>query len=360
MRLLETLLAWFFVWYGGWADADLGHTLFSAHIARQDDPTNLTDLINQRSPGNDFVPTHVVELLKALRNKPACHKASTHQLIISCQSIREDATNPRPSIEILEATKSIFAARLAICELREANVNTPPQCKPLLSISLDAYDGSSGNPSQLSGHAGEQVSSADLRACLRALEAKPQSWTSYSNSRQHAAMICHASRTEIMKDEVLNLYHILTTLGSEISQAFAGVLERSKSQREEETGYAEVRTKLHTEQLQNLTKAHNENMAVMKENTNLITEAVHHVSGTIRSAGMSVADLKQLIETIFLSAATGGAELASNRVKDAKANHEVAVALKEMIQDVASNDFAVLREGLREIIDTAVRADSRI
>jgi hypothetical protein len=342
------------------ADTGLGSTLLSAHIARQGDPTNLTDLINQRPSSDDFVPTHVVKLLKALSNKPACHKAAAYQLITSCQSVRADTLNPRPSLEDLETTKSIFAARLAICELREANANTPPQCRSLLTVSLDTFDRSPRNPSQLSGQVGDQVSPADLRACLRALEARPQSWTSYSNNRQPAALICDVSRSEIMKDEALNLFHLLTALGSEISQALADALQRATSQQETEMAFAEALKDLHAEQLRDLAKAHQENKAVIEESTSQLTEVVHYVSHTIRSAGVSAADLQQMVKEIFLAAASGGAELASVRLRDSEANHEIAVALKEMIQDVASNDFALLKEGLRGAIGMAVRADSRI
>lgn len=297
-----------------------------------------------------------MDLLNTLSDKPACHKATIHQLITSCQSIREDTLHPRPSLEDLETTKSIFAATLAICELREANVKTPSKCMPLLSVSLAAYDGSSSSPSQLS--AGQQVSSTNLRACLRGLEAKPQSWTSYSNSRQHVAQICDVSRTEIMKDEALSLFHRLTKLGFDNIQALADALQRANSHREAEIASAKALKELHIAQAQDLARAHRENKAVIQESNNQLTNITNHVSDTIRSAGGRAADLKRMIEATILSAATGDAELASIRLKDAEANHEAAVALKEMVQDVASNDVAILRDSLREAIDTTVRADS--
>ena len=356
---LEILFASFFYLHLGDTDAHLGHAILSAHIARQGELTNLTDLISQRPADDDAVPRQVLELLKSLNNKPACHKAATQQLITSCQSIREYVLSPRPSFEDLETTKSIFSARLAICELRGANANTPSQCRPLLSISPDAYDDPPRNPSQLSGHLHEQVSGADLRACLRALGAKPQWWTSYSNSRQHAALICDASRTEIMKDEALNLFHLLTTLGFEISQALADALQRAPSRQEAEMAFAEALKDLHTEQLQDLAKAHQYNKATIEESSNQLTEAVHHVFDTVRLASAGAADLKQMVEAIFLSAAAGGAELASIRLKDAEANNEVALALKEMVQDVANNDLAILRQGLSEMVDLAASVIGR-
>lgn len=42
--------------------------------------------------------------------------------------------------------------------------------------------------------------------CLRALESRPQWWTSYSNSRQNAMVICQAARIETEREELLDLH----------------------------------------------------------------------------------------------------------------------------------------------------------
>jgi Tht1-like nuclear fusion protein len=295
-----------------------------------------------------------VELLKTLNDKPACHKAATHQLITSCQSIREDAMNPRPSVENLETTKSIFAARLAICELRDASARTPPQCAPIMTVSARIDMKISQNLSKSTTYAAEQISSGDLRACLKALESKPQSWTSYSNSRQYASMICDASRVDILKDEALELFRLLTNIGYDMSHALADALQRAISQQKAEMAFAKALKDLRTEQLQDLAKAHQENKAVMEESSDQLSKAASHVSDTIRSASGSASDLKQIVEAIFRSAATGGAELAYLRFRDAEASHKVVMALHNMVQEVTNNDVAILRESLSEAASIVV------
>lgn len=275
------------------------------------------------------MPAPVKQLLETWDNKPACHKAATRLLIVSCKSIKEDVTNPQPSIENLENTKSIFAARLAICELRDAGVSTPSQCIPITAVSGDVPG---------------KITSGDLRACLKTLESKPQSWTSYSNSRQDSVAICAFSRADIMKDEGLELLRLLTTVGYGVSQALADAHLYATSQQEAEMAFGEALKAVHEEQLRDL--------AHLKESSTQLNEVASHVSDTIRLANITAADLNQLIETIFLSAATGGAELASIRFRDAEANHEAALALQELVQDVTNNDFAILRDGLSEVAIT--------
>jgi hypothetical protein len=211
------------------------------------------------------------------------------------------------------------------------------------------------NLSKSTTHAAEQVSSNDLRACLKALESKPQSWTSYSNSRQYASMICDASRVDIMKDEALELFRLLTTIGYEMSHALTDALRRATSQQEAETAFAEALKNLHAEQLQDLAKAYEESKAVMEVNSDQLSKTASHVSETIRLASGSASDLKQLVEAVFRSVATGSAELAYMRFRDAEASHEVAMALHNMVQDVTNNDVAILRDCLSETVSIVVR-----
>src|SRR5256885_9083620 len=99
MRYLNTFAACLFLLLVRRADTSLGQTLLTTHMAQLGNRANFTDLINHRPDGSDFVPIHVVGQLHTLSDKPECHKVATHQLITSCQSIREDTLQPKPSLE---------------------------------------------------------------------------------------------------------------------------------------------------------------------------------------------------------------------------------------------------------------------
>lgn len=45
----------------------------------------------------------------------------------------------------------------------------------------------------------DKVGIRHIRECLQSLESRPQWWTSYSNSRQNAAIMCQAARADIEK-----------------------------------------------------------------------------------------------------------------------------------------------------------------
>ena len=157
-----------------------------------------------------------------------------------------------------------------------------------------------------------------------------------------------------MKDEALELFRLLTNIGYDMSHALADALQRAISQQKAEMAFAEALKDLRTEQLQDLAKAHQESKAIMEESSNQLSKAASHVSDTIRLASGSASDLKQIVEAIFRSAATGGAELAYLRFRDAEASHKVIMALHNMIQEVTNNDVAILRESLSEAVSIVV------
>src|SRR5947209_17724291 len=93
----------------------------------------------------------------------------------------------------------------------------------------------------------------------------------------------------------------------------------------------------------------------MEDSSDKLGKAASDISKTIRSANVKVADMKQMVEAIFRSAATGGAELAYIRFKDAEANHEVIMALQNRGQEVTNNDVAIPRESLSAAPTIAAR-----
>ena len=86
--------------------------------------------------------------------------------------------------------RSVYAAQLAMCEIVSAGSAVPQACK-----SLDVSPGV--NIHQTSGF--KYIRRDQLGLCLQSLESKPQWWTSYSNNRQNAMVICQAARVDIEK-----------------------------------------------------------------------------------------------------------------------------------------------------------------
>jgi hypothetical protein len=90
----------------------------------------------------------------------------------------------------MEDVRSIYAAQLAICEIVSAETAIPQSCKSLALFP------------ELKSHrelSSKSVRKDHLSQCLQSLESRPQWWTSYSNSRQNAVVMCQAAREDIEK-----------------------------------------------------------------------------------------------------------------------------------------------------------------
>ncbi|GAB7363429.1 hypothetical protein MBLNU230_g3705t1 [Neophaeotheca triangularis] len=175
----------------------------------------------------------VMKIIKDVEKLPSCNKMASQALLNSCSALETPQSNDgeqRGPDTMLDEAKSIYAARLAVCELSGARATVPPGCTSFLPTANTArktgfrgFIGRNGlsAPTTTYDHY-EDVTEQNLDQCLGALESKPQWWTSYSNSRQNAVVMCHAMRSEVEKDEQLHLYKVLAGLTNDITGSLSG------------------------------------------------------------------------------------------------------------------------------------------
>lgn len=148
---------------------------------------DLTALIRPEPVDQTGIYTNALQLLSSLQGSPSCNRIATSTLLDSCHSLDGSKKNAEES---LENVRSVYAAQLAICEIVSAGSAVPQACK-----SLDFSPNT--NIHQMSGF--NTIRRDQLGLCLQSLESKPQWWTSYSNSKQNAMVMCQAARVDIEK-----------------------------------------------------------------------------------------------------------------------------------------------------------------
>lgn len=160
-----------------------------------------------------------------MQGSPSCNRLAASTLLESCQTIDGSI---RDAEDFLEDMRSVYAARLAMCEIVSAGSTVPQPCK-----SLDVSPGT--NVHQTSGS--KNIRRDQLGLCLQSLESKPQWWTSYSNSKQNAIVMCQAARVDIEKgkraprqflstanmvpDELINLYKSVVGTNADANAALS-------------------------------------------------------------------------------------------------------------------------------------------
>ncbi|KAI5290624.1 hypothetical protein KEM54_000970 [Ascosphaera aggregata] len=142
-----------------------------------------------------------------MRVGTSCNRLAASDLVVSCQSLSTREEVSKPDSRVLDTVKSLFAARLALCELEDAGASIPDECAPISTHQHHSHDQNPRNTMRIV-----------LEPCLRLLESKPQWWTSYSNNRQNAGIMCEAARIEIQKEEQLVDYQQLANVTHLIAQ----------------------------------------------------------------------------------------------------------------------------------------------
>ena len=141
-----------------------------------------------------------LQILNAMQISPSCNRLAVSTLLTSCQAVDGSLSDAEASFDDI---RSLYAAQLAVCELEGAGSTVPTQCKsmtPVQQTGNTEYRGP-GDTERLRPGSPE-FNKHDLSVCLQLLESRPQWWTSYSNSRQNAGIMCRAARSDVDKGKL--------------------------------------------------------------------------------------------------------------------------------------------------------------
>ena len=144
-----------------------------------------------------------------LETAPSCNKMASSALIYVCATFNGDGETPDTTEKTLDEEKSLFATRLAICELSDSDNQSlvPSECASFVPTKWNT------RKKGWFGYVHEkpiprypdydQATRRDRDPCVAALMKSPQTWSSYSNAKQSANQWCPAVRGDIERDEML-------------------------------------------------------------------------------------------------------------------------------------------------------------
>ncbi|KAJ6049746.1 hypothetical protein N7460_002817 [Penicillium canescens] len=157
-----------------------------------------------------------IQLLDSLNSSPSCNRIAATRLVVSCQAFSggKDGTHA-------DSPETMDLVRDGV---------TPPQKSRFGFVSRHK---SSDNVS-------DKMPREVLEDCLRAIESRPQWWTSYSNSRQNALVICQASRVETEKEELLDLHRSIAKGSLKLNSGIRDALRDAVAQSEQQQLFMEA------------------------------------------------------------------------------------------------------------------------
>ncbi|CAD6580993.1 MAG: hypothetical protein ASARMPREDX12_000330 [Alectoria sarmentosa] len=306
---------------------------------------DLTTLVRPEPVDQTGIYTHAIQLLSSMQASPSCNRLAASTLLDSCHTIDGSIRNAEES---LEDVRSVYAAQLAMCEIVSAGSAVPQACK-----SLDVSPGT--NVHQTGGF--KNIRRDQLGLCLQSLESKPQWWTSYSNNKQNAMVMCQAARVDIEKDELIKLHKSVVETNADATAAlskatkefnefndgfstqlrsnFALAKQMFQDQLMHDIEVSSSKTRSLTEKLvKGIDTAVQLMLSKMASTVRAIDEDAATLSENVHKANIDSANLEKNIGRVFQQVVTGSAELAATQIEQWDLSRVLATDLQSSLQNM--------------------------
>ncbi|KAF2830659.1 hypothetical protein CC86DRAFT_463919 [Ophiobolus disseminans] len=195
---------------------------------------NVDALFQHTTSRNHRVITQAVDFVVSMQNAPTCTRLAASNLMNECKLLENapDFAKSRPEA-YLDNIKTEYAAKLAVCELLSAqpsNPTPPANCDILVPTSRACGKGSTWWYSRPEATMNDKQCYPEFKEyqyvqCLKSLQSSPQYWTSFSNARQNAVVMCQASRDAIERENHLETFKNLTQVMGVVSSAMKKATE---------------------------------------------------------------------------------------------------------------------------------------
>ncbi|PWY83745.1 hypothetical protein BO94DRAFT_519292 [Aspergillus sclerotioniger CBS 115572] len=327
---------------------------------------NMASLLKSINEERDVLFSEALGLLESMNASPSCNRMAVSKLVASCQSIGgRSVTATTNTFVTLEHVRSLYAARLAICELNEAGAAVPPPCIPI-TVQLPQKKGIFGISSNYKPrfNAVESVSKGQLETCLKLLESRPQWWTSYSNSRQNAVVICQAARFESEREELLELHRSIVQSSVKLNHGLQEALEVAAAGSSRYKEFVQVVEDMRSRLFYNLeeTESHFkvtferlfcDMEAYVGSVINSVSSAIGSLHGkaelldkNIDNATHDANHLRHLLKALHDEAIDRNKQMASVQQQDALASKGLALSLQSSLEKLIQGDMNKLSQSV--------------
>ncbi|OGM45195.1 nuclear membrane fusion protein Kar5 [Aspergillus bombycis] len=334
---------------------------------------DLASFIISKNIQHDVIFKEAVQLLESMRSSPSCNRIAASRLVTSCQSVREKTHNvDSETYRVLEHTRSLYAARLAICELEGAGTHIPNACLPV-TIPPPQKKGIFG----FSIKSGSPVNGVDpipvqlLESCLKSLESRPQWWTSYSNSRQNAFVICQAARIENEKEELLDLHRSLVQGSNKLNQGLQEALRAAAAEFSQHRAFANEVANMNARLVHDMeeTRSHFKTMiekvfykiearavSALNTITSVLGKAQAEATAldkNIQNVSSEVSKLQYTFQDLLDEMLSANEQITLAHQQNAVSHNELAVNLRSKLEYILQDDVARLLHNL-EAFDSSL------
>lgn len=270
----------------------------AAHTDNPDEISAISHLTS-KTRQQDAIFSEAVQLLDSLQTSPSCNRIAASKLVSSCQDFGGREKTESDTHETLDQIRSVYAARLAICELEGAGASVPSPCLPVTATSSATRTRFSfAAIFKAADNTSDVVSPELLEQCLRALESRPQWWTSYSNSRQNAMVICQASRMEIEQEELLDLHRSILRNSVKLDEGLQAAIRNAEVEATQHQAFVQAVHALQQDLLRDVGKTQSFFQKTFGRLLHEVEAGIDTVVATVNSASRHVQTETAVLERV--------------------------------------------------------------
>ncbi|OAL06280.1 hypothetical protein IQ06DRAFT_362560 [Phaeosphaeriaceae sp. SRC1lsM3a] len=329
-------------------------------------------LFSHTASRNQRVITQAVDFVVSMQTAPTCTRMAASHLMNECKLLEHapDFAKSRPDA-YLDNVKTEYAAKLAVCELlsaQPANPMAPPNCDILVPTSRACSKGGSWwysrpeitlNDKQCYPHFKEH----QYVQCLKTLQSSPQYWTSFSNARQNAVIMCQASRDAIERENHLETFKNLTQVMGAVSDAMKKSTEEYESLLQDQKRSAGEARKIQLQYRHDVHAVQNKALATMetfdtKIHTFLEASMSELIAALADNQSQAISRIAQEMQAFQRDIMAESSEVARAFTAQLQAYHEQTLMILQTNHEAQVESFDMLSGRMRGLHDSVDKAES--
>ncbi|KAH6633066.1 hypothetical protein C7974DRAFT_392059 [Boeremia exigua] len=336
-----------------------------AHYHSPAATVNLDSLFQHTTSRNHKVISQAVDFVVSMQTAPTCTRMAASHLMNECKLLEHapDFAKSRPEA-YLDNVKTEYAAKLAVCELLSAQppstASPPPHCDILVPSSRACSRGSwwSQAPPNPDKQCYPEYKDYQYSQCLKTLQSSPQYWTSFSNARQNAVVMCQASRDAIERENHLEIFKNLTQVIGVVSSNIKETTDEYASLLQDQKRFAD--------ELRKTQSQFEEDVAVVQERalsavSNLDSKFQTFLEGSISQLITALADgqsaelvrIRHEMQAFSQDMIAENSELAKSLTTELQQHHDRAIISLQINHAAQVDSYEVLSGYMSSVQNTA-------
>ncbi|KAF3044332.1 hypothetical protein E8E12_008530 [Didymella heteroderae] len=292
--------------------------------------------------------------------------AASH-LMNECKLLEHapDFAKSRPEA-YLDNVKTEYAAKLAVCELLSAqppNSAVPPlHCDILVPSSRACNKGGwwSQAPTKTGRQCYPEHKEYQYSQCLKTLQSSPQYWTSFSNARQNAVVMCQASRDAIERENHLEIFKNLTQVMGVVSASIQNTTEEYASLLHEQTQFANELREAQRQFKKDVSAVQDKALATVgslddKFHTFMETSISELITALADGRGAGITRIREEMQVFSQDMIVETSQLAKSLTTELQQHHDRAIISLQLNHQVQMENHKILSGYMGDITNAASR-----